>query len=146
MPRVFLDVHLHVRVPGGRFLHRADLVPRDVRVAAAEVELDRRADLGEQVEAVRHRRAVERDQHVHRGLRGDQVTDRAAQAEPDHPEAAVHLGQRGQRAQRGQFPGRPARRRTAGPGPAHRMLWGCFLSMFLRGLDVKILIIMVHTK
>ena len=100
VPGFFLHVDDHVGPPGHRVLHGPDLLTRDVRVAAPEDEQQRRGDLVQHAQLLRHGRAVERDHRVQRRLRGDQVGDGPAEAEPDDPDAAVHLGQRGQHAQR----------------------------------------------
>jgi len=41
LPGVLFDVYLHIGTPGSRLFHLGDLLPADVRVAAAEVELQR---------------------------------------------------------------------------------------------------------
>jgi hypothetical protein len=46
VPRFFLDVDLGVAAVAHGLFHPGHLVARDERVAAAEVELDRSADLG----------------------------------------------------------------------------------------------------
>src|SRR5580700_10791226 len=81
VPGFLLDVDLDVRLAGcGRF-DAGYLVARNVRVVAAVLELHRGGDLVEDLEAFLDARAVVRHQRGDLGLAGDEVGDRATQAE-----------------------------------------------------------------
>jgi hypothetical protein len=93
VPGVFLDVDFRVLDVSYGCFDQCHLITRDVRVAPAEVELDRGADLRQQVGVVGHRRTVERDHRIGPGPGGEEVGGRTAEAESEDAEPTLDLGQ-----------------------------------------------------
>ena len=95
-----LDVQLHVGPSGHRSGDTLDIGVGDVRIAPAEVELQRTCHLVDLADSRGHAGAVVTDGDVGIVVHGRQVRERPAEAEPEHPRFAARAVEQAQGGER----------------------------------------------